>query len=140
MIDINDLLIHASQIGNLNEVKKLLKKGASVHYKTYDGSTALRRSALHGQTDIVRLLLENGANQSVLCKEWDNKRIAKEFLEINNCKPEPKHTDELCSVLFQPVKDGDWYIVWEDDSITLLENIHLTSVEPEIVKYVYIQC
>ena len=63
----------------------------------------------------------------------------KEFFEIENCKPKKRHTNELCSDSFKLPKSGDWYVVWEDDSITILENVHLASVEPELVKGVYIK-
>ena len=94
-----------------------------------------------GKGDLVRVkeLLEYGANQNELFEKWDKQQIVKEFLEIENCNPKSKHTRELCSVSFEPVKNGDWYVVWEDDSITIFENVHLVSVEPDVVNGVYIQ-
>ena len=84
--------------------------------------------------------MENGADQGKLFKIWNKQRIAKEFLEIDNCDPKLKHTTELCSESFELPKLGDWYIIWEDDSITIFENVYLVFVEPELVKGVYIQC
>ena len=84
-------------------------------------------------------ILENGAKQSILFKEWSNSRIIKDFFEIENCVPEQRNTNDLCSESFELPKEGDWYIVWEDDSITILEKVYLVSVEPELVKKVYVQ-
>ena len=78
-------------------------------------------------------------DQKVLFKSWDKQKIAKIFLEIENCYPAEQYTNELCTESFKLPKSGDWYVAWEDDSITILENIHLVSVEPELVKGVYIQ-
>ena len=123
--------------GHLEVVRLLLENGADVHA---DDDYALRCSAEMGHLEVVRFLLENGAKQSKLFEIWDKPRIMKEFFEIENCKPEKRHTNELCSDSFKLPKSGDWYVAWEDDSITILENVHLVSVEPEIVKGVYIQC
>ena len=123
--------------GNFEVVRLLLENGADVHA---NDDYALRWSAENGHLEVVRLLLENGAKQSELFEVWNKQRIMKEFLEIENCKPEKRHTNELCSDSFKLPKSGDWYVAWEDDSITILENVHLVSVEPEIVKGVYIQC
>ena len=133
-------MIEASQKDDLTEVTKLLKHGADIHSKNNYGKTALHVSAYWGHTEIVRVLLEYGADQNELFEKWDKQRIVKEFLEIENCDPNKKHTDELCSVSFEPVKNGDWYVVWEDDSVSILENIYLVSVEPELIKGIYIQC
>ena len=126
--------------GRTDVVRLLLEHGTDINIKDNDGRTALHWSAENGHTDTVRVLMENGANQNELFEKWDKQRIVKEFLEIGNCNPDKKHTSELCSVSFESVKNGDWYVVWEDDSITILENIHLVSVEPELIKGVYIQC
>ena len=87
----------------------------------------------------VKKLIENGAKQFKLFDIWDKPRIMKEFFEIDNCEPKRRRTNELCSESFKLPQKGDWYVVWEDDSITILENVHLASVESEFVKGVYKQ-
>ena len=137
MFYLDEQLVYALQYGDLERVKYLIENGADIHAEDDD---ALQLSACFGHLDVVKYLIENGANQKKLFERWNKQRIMKEFFEIENCKPEKRHTNELCSESFELPKPGDWYVVWEDDSITILKNIHLTSVEPEIVKYVYIQC
>ena len=137
MSELNKQLIETSEKGDLTKVKELIENGADVHAQN---DRALCWSAQCGHLEVVRFLLENGAKQSKLFEVWNKQRIMKEFLEIENCKPEKRHTNELCSDSFKLPKSGDWYVAWEDDSITILENVHLVSVEPEIVKGVYIQC
>ena len=92
-----------------------------------------------GDLTKVKQLIENGADQKILFEKWNQQQIAKVFLEIDDCIPESRHTNELCSESFELPKKDDWYVVWEDDSITIFENVHLASVEPELVKGVYVQ-
>ena len=133
----NDYALRCSaEMGHLEVVRFLLENGADIHAQD---DCALRWSARFGHLEVVRLFLENGAKQSKLFEVWNKQQIMKEFFEIENCEPEEQYTNELCSESFKLPKDGDWYVVWEDDSITILENVHLVSVEPELVKGVYIQ-
>ncbi len=60
-------LIHASQTGDLETVKRLLAAGADVNARDEDGWPALTRACYspelkHGFADIVRLLIEAGAD------------------------------------------------------------------------------
>ena len=118
------------------KVKQLIETGADIHAQD---DSALRSSAINGHIDVVKYLVENGAKQLKLFEVWNKPQIMKEFLEIDDCVPYERYTAELCSDSFKLPKSGDWYVVWEDDSITILENVHLASVEPELVKGVYIQ-
>ena len=122
--------------GHLEVVRLLLENGADIHA---DDDYALCSSAYRDHLEVVRLLLENGAKQSELFEIWDKSKIMKEFFEIDNCDPDERHTNELCSESFELPKLGDWYVIWEDDSITILEKVHLVCIEPELVKGVYIQ-
>ena len=129
-------LCWSAKNGHLEVVRLLLENGADIH--AHD-DFALRLSAQKGHLEVVKYLIENRADQKVLFKSWDKQKIAKIFLEIENCYPAEQYTNELCSGSFKLPKPGDWYIVWEDDSITIFENVHLASVEPELVKGVYVQ-
>ena len=121
----------------LDLVKNELEYGVDIH--NYD-DTALYLNAQYGHLNVVKYLVENGANQNMLFEQWNKQDIVKLFLEIDDCKPIKQRTYELCSESFELPKPDDWYMVWEDDSITIFENVHLASVEPELIKRIYIQC
>lgn len=61
----NEALRKAAIKGNLRRVQRLLGEGAEVDYKDVNGLTPLYFAAGHGFTDIVRLLLERGADPDV---------------------------------------------------------------------------
>ena len=123
------------QGGYLDIVKYLVENGADIHA---DNDYALWWSVCSNYLEIVKYLIENGADQKVLFKKWSKQKIAKVF-EIDN-EPIKQHTNELCSESFELPKKDDWYVIWKDDSISIFENLHLASVEPELVKGIYIQC
>ena len=133
----DDALRLSATYDHIEIVKYLVENGADIHAQD---NYALRWSARNDNFDIVKYLVENGANQKVLFEEWDREKIAKLFLEIDNYEPIKQHTNELCSESFELPTVGDLYIIWEDNSITKFENVHLASVEPELVKGIYIQC
>lgn len=54
-------LFAAARDGQLDEVRRLLARGASVAYANADGSTPLFIAACQGHADVVRLLLGAGA-------------------------------------------------------------------------------
>jgi serine/threonine protein kinase len=57
----NKELLKASQKGDVEEVKKLLKEGAYVNAKNEFGSTPLHLAAISGHIEVVKLLIEHGA-------------------------------------------------------------------------------
>lgn len=57
----NTELMIAATLGDLDQVKRLLARGAMVNAKNNYGSTALMGAAAGGFTDIVELLLAHGA-------------------------------------------------------------------------------
>jgi hypothetical protein len=59
---VNEDLVQAANIGNLNEINALLAKGADVNAKTNDGSTALMNASQEGHKDIIDALLSKGAD------------------------------------------------------------------------------
>lgn len=59
-------LIYASRAGQVEAVKLLLRKGAYVDRQTTEmRSTALHRAAVAGHAEVVRLLLDAGADASI---------------------------------------------------------------------------
>jgi hypothetical protein len=60
--DMNAELITAAFLGNLEQVQRLLEKGANVNAKRENGITALMGASLEGHTEIVEVLLVKGAD------------------------------------------------------------------------------
>ena len=60
--DVNLALLKATEAGNLQNVKTLLAKGASVDTKDPFDRTPLMLSAVGGHTEIVAVLLKAGAD------------------------------------------------------------------------------
>jgi hypothetical protein len=63
--DLTDDLLAATRKGDLAQVKALLDKGASVNSKTPYGQTPLFFACDRGYTDIVKLLVDRGADVNV---------------------------------------------------------------------------
>lgn len=60
--DPNEELLAASRKGDLNVVKQLIEKGASIETKTPYGQTPLYLAAMNGHEEVVRFLLDKGAD------------------------------------------------------------------------------
>lgn len=58
----------AAFLGHANVITLLLDKGANIEKPTLRGETALHLAARANQTDIMRLLLNNGANVDAKAK------------------------------------------------------------------------
>lgn len=55
-------LLDAATIGNTDAVRRLIKEGADINAKDWDGLTPLDYAAETGNTEIVLHLINNGAN------------------------------------------------------------------------------
>jgi len=66
MAELNDALLKASEAGNLQIAKDCINAGADVNAKLRTGATPLLLAVFDGHTEIVRLLLEKGADAN--CK------------------------------------------------------------------------
>ena len=122
--------------GHLSIVKYLVENGADIHARD---NFALHWSAKYNYLEVVKYLVENGADTKILFKYCTKKQIIELFLGDEYCDLKPRHTDELCSESFELPDFDDIYIVWEDNSISILEHTHLASIEPDIIKGVYRQ-
>ena len=61
--EINDMLINAAWTGDVEKVQQLIEQGADVNDRNKEGKTALNLAREEGNTDIVNLLLEAGAEE-----------------------------------------------------------------------------
>ena len=62
----NETLIEVSESGDLEDVKALIKSGASVNFKREgSGFTALMESSSEGQIDVVKYLINAGADPNI---------------------------------------------------------------------------
>jgi ankyrin repeat protein len=59
--EMNEDFIKAAFSGNLQEIERLLAKGANVNAKRDNGMTALIGASIEGHEDVVKLLLARGA-------------------------------------------------------------------------------
>lgn len=64
-LGVNDDLLEAARTGDLAAVQALIAKGAALEAKTPYGQTPLYLAAMNGREDVVRFLLEKGANPDV---------------------------------------------------------------------------
>jgi len=63
--DVNEDLLEASRVGDLAAVQALIGKGAALETKTAYGHTPLYLAAMNGREEVVRFLLDKGANPDV---------------------------------------------------------------------------
>jgi hypothetical protein len=63
--DLNDDLLSAARKGDLASVKALCDKGAVIETTTPYGQTPLYLAAMNGHDDVVRFLIDKGANTEV---------------------------------------------------------------------------
>ena len=70
-----DTLYRAAGGGDTSRVLALLESGVDVNARTSDDSYALNRAAVYNQAEMVRLLLDRGANPNVQNSEGDTPLI-----------------------------------------------------------------
>ena len=63
MKEIDKELLNACRIGDLEEVKQLLRMGADVNARDEDGWTVLMRASENGHKEVVELLKFYGAKK-----------------------------------------------------------------------------
>ena len=60
--DIDRLLQRATQNGDVDQVKELLRAGANADHESEQGLTPLHWSALNGRADLAEVLIDHGAD------------------------------------------------------------------------------
>lgn len=128
------LLQRACKKGNLEEVKRLISKGASPNEADFCGFTCLHEAALEGHVEIVKLLIDRGADinkqalqagdlETPLIDAAENKHyeIVKLLLE-NGADPRIFNIDGFTALtkIFNNHADEEGY----DSIIKLLEEYH----------------
>jgi ankyrin repeat protein len=68
MKNINEKLLEAVRLNKIEEVKKLIEKGADVNVVDEYGATALYWASYKGHSEIVKMLIEAGADVNVVNK------------------------------------------------------------------------
>ena len=77
----NTFLHYASRLGSVENVETHIGKGAPVNAVNIYGYTPLMEAAVHGHSEIVRILLKNGATIDL---KDNNGKTALEMAERNN--------------------------------------------------------
>lgn len=73
---VEDDLIYAARNGNLDLIKKCLKKGADVNYQDHRGETALICAARKNEAEICQFLLDAGADIGLINSRGKNAMTA----------------------------------------------------------------
>ena len=57
----NEELLRAARVGTKSRCEELLSEGANINYKDSDGQSSIWIAACYGRLDVVKLLLQHGA-------------------------------------------------------------------------------
>jgi ankyrin repeat protein len=71
MKNINEKLLEAVRLNEIEEVKKLIEKGADVNVVDEYGATALYWASYKGHSEIVKILIEAGADVNVVNRDGE---------------------------------------------------------------------
>ena len=68
MKNINEKLLEAVRLNKIEEVKKLIEKGADLNVVDEYGATALHWASQEGHSEIMKMLIKAGADVNVVNK------------------------------------------------------------------------
>ncbi len=71
MNNLNEQLFKAVGLSEIEEVKKLIEKGADVNVVNKYGETALHEASFWGRSDVVKMLIEAGADVNLVNRDGE---------------------------------------------------------------------
>ena len=122
-------LYQAIKNNDLQEVKKLINEGAALNVKNEYGNTPLHFAAYYGHTNIVRYLIEKGANIYIENNDGEIPVYVTKKLEIVNILLEKEWNDDMKIYLDKNAKKNK--IIQSphrnEENLTLLKKISFSS-------------
>lgn len=97
MDDLNEKLIEAAEFGDLDKVKLLIERGASIHFENEYGSV-LDQACFYGQDETVRYLIEQGVNVN-----YQDSFGGTVLMTVLDANLDDGHIAKICEIL---VKSG----------------------------------
>ena len=73
---------HRRGDAGLEVAKLLIDKGSAIEHQDQQGATALLYACLNSNVEVVKLLLERGANQHVVCNGCDAKTTVERYTAV----------------------------------------------------------
>ena len=97
---------------NLDVVQFLLERGADVNAQAKDGSTALHEASAYGTPEVVRLLLEHGANAEM------KSNIGKTpYQTMSGTRGDKARKVKLLKEFSFDCSDSEWSTIWPPDKV-----------------------
>ncbi|KAF3642049.1 hypothetical protein FXO37_22687 [Capsicum annuum] len=138
-IDPRVRLMYSANEGDIEGIKEILECGTDVNFRDIDKRTALHVAACHGSSDVVQLLLDNGAEGDPKDRWGSTLSLWQAILW--DAKPSPLRKRSIVLV-FSP-RQGSWQaILWDEKPSALnrknspsgaSSGIRLRIIDPRIV-------
>ena len=91
-------LVHAAETGNGPAVSLMLDLGFPIGVRREDGATALHAAAYTGSTEVVRLLLDRGADPEALDGQWESPALEWALVGSGERPKTSPHSDWVATV------------------------------------------
>lgn len=82
----DDYLLFSAEKGHFEHAKKALRQGAYVNVRDSSGKTPLMHAAIFGNSDLVMLLILNGAGADFSIKDYEGKTALMYAIEKKHTK------------------------------------------------------